>query len=227
MWLSLNVHLHVLALDGAYTFAGERPRLHRGPPPPAEVLGRLLETLIWRITRTLVRSGAREVETHDDGTQPYLALDEEGEDALTQLTRRSIRCRIAVGPVAGRETLRLHTPRASREGQDQPKPFTPARDRFWRNAAVAWPGPTSGGQAGRVVAREPTRARAAPAAAQGARSLTSTPGGGLTATLGSVPARYGTSTVRDTGSAWSGGARAAGAAGVAPSGGASRRMTVS
>ena len=56
--LNLNVHLHVLALDGAYTFDGERPRFHRVPPPPPVELERLLDTLIRRITRALVRSGA-------------------------------------------------------------------------------------------------------------------------------------------------------------------------
>jgi hypothetical protein len=33
--LNLNVHLHILVLDGAYTFDGERPRFHRAAPPTA------------------------------------------------------------------------------------------------------------------------------------------------------------------------------------------------
>jgi hypothetical protein len=46
--LNLNVHLHILALDGVYTFAGERPRLHRVAPPAGEELERLLDALICR-----------------------------------------------------------------------------------------------------------------------------------------------------------------------------------
>ena len=75
--------MHVLVLDGAYTFTGECSHFHRGRPPTVEELERLLETLIRRIMRTLVRSGALVVETQDDATSLCLAFDEEGEDALT------------------------------------------------------------------------------------------------------------------------------------------------
>ena len=60
----------------------------RRPPVQQGAHERHLETLIRRIMHTLVRSGAVVVETHDDGTQSYLALDEKGEDALTQLQGR-------------------------------------------------------------------------------------------------------------------------------------------
>lgn len=52
--LNLNVHPHNLAPDGVYTFEGERPRLHRIAPPAGEELERLHDTLIARITRTVV-----------------------------------------------------------------------------------------------------------------------------------------------------------------------------
>ena len=44
-----------------------------------------------------------------------------------------------MGPIAGRKTLRLHTPGAALEepGREQPKPFTADRDGFSLNAAVA------------------------------------------------------------------------------------------
>ena len=56
--LNLDVHLHILALDGVYTFERERPRFHRAAPPTVPELERLLDTLVRRITRTLVRSGS-------------------------------------------------------------------------------------------------------------------------------------------------------------------------
>jgi hypothetical protein len=49
----------------------------------------------------------------------------------------SIRYRIAVGPIAGRKTLRLHTAGGALERAQQPKRFTAARDGFSLNAAVA------------------------------------------------------------------------------------------
>jgi hypothetical protein len=123
-----------------YTFDGARPRFHRAPPPTALELERLLDTLIRRMTRTLVRSGALVAQEYDDEEQLWLDLDSDVEDALTQLQGASIRYRIAVGSIAGRKTLRLHTPGASSldgAGREQPKPFTAARDGFSLNAAVA------------------------------------------------------------------------------------------
>ena len=54
--LNLNVHLHVLALDGAYTFEHGKVRFHRAPVLRPHELDALLTTLITRITRTLVRA---------------------------------------------------------------------------------------------------------------------------------------------------------------------------
>ena len=36
--LNLNVHLHILALDGAYTFDHGKARFHRAPAPHPPVL---------------------------------------------------------------------------------------------------------------------------------------------------------------------------------------------
>ena len=65
--LNLNVHLHLLVLDGVYTFERERPCFHRTPEPSQAVLERLLDALIRRITRTLVRAGAL-IEEADETT---------------------------------------------------------------------------------------------------------------------------------------------------------------
>jgi hypothetical protein len=137
--LNLNVHAHILGLDGVYTFDGARPRFHRAPPPTGLELERLLDTVIRRIARTLVRSGALVAQEYDDEEQLWLDLDPDGEDALTQLQGAAVRYRIAVGPVAGRKTFRLHTPGAALDGPggEPPKPFTAARDGFSLNAAVA------------------------------------------------------------------------------------------
>jgi hypothetical protein len=55
--LNLNVHLHVLALDGAYSFERDKARFHRaGAPRPGE-LEAVLTTVITRVTHTLLRAG--------------------------------------------------------------------------------------------------------------------------------------------------------------------------
>ena len=55
--LNLNVYLHVLALDGAYSFEHGKARFDRAPAPRPGELEALPSTLITRITRTLVRAG--------------------------------------------------------------------------------------------------------------------------------------------------------------------------
>ena len=135
--LNLNVHLHVLVLDGAYTFEGRHPRFHRAPAPSGQELAHLLDALIGRITRTLVRAGVLVEDPCEDPGQPYLDLDLDPHDALAKLHDAAVRYRIAVGPIAGRKTLRLHTPGAGVEATPVPKPFTAARDGFSLNAAVA------------------------------------------------------------------------------------------
>ena len=130
--LNLNVHLHILALDGAYTFEHGKARFHRAPAPRPHELDALLSTLITRITRTLVRGGA----LSSDGEQPYLDFDLDSPQE--QLASAAIRYVIASGPQAGRATMRLHQPMlASAQGVSVPKPFTLARDGFSLNCAVS------------------------------------------------------------------------------------------
>ena len=90
--LNLNVHLHILALDGAYTFEHGKARFHRAPAPRPDELDALLSTLITRITRTLVRAGV----LVGDGEQPYLDLELDSPQA--QLASAAIRYVIATGP---------------------------------------------------------------------------------------------------------------------------------
>jgi len=45
------------------------------PPPTGHALERLLDTIIRRITRTLVRSGSLVAQEYDDDEQLWLDLD--------------------------------------------------------------------------------------------------------------------------------------------------------
>ena len=55
--VTLNIHRHLLVLNSRYTFAHGPPRFHRAPAPSQAELERVLDTLIARIARTLVRAG--------------------------------------------------------------------------------------------------------------------------------------------------------------------------
>jgi hypothetical protein len=46
--LNLNVHLHVLVPDGAYTFEHDKVHFHRAPAPMPEQLRQLLDTVLAR-----------------------------------------------------------------------------------------------------------------------------------------------------------------------------------
>ena len=101
--LNLNVHLHMLFVDGVYTFDDERPRLHRGCTPAQAELQRLLHTIAIRVARALERQGLL---LRDD---PSSVLDIESADDFDALLAAAVHYRIATGPHAGRKALTLHT----------------------------------------------------------------------------------------------------------------------
>lgn len=126
---NLNVHLHMLVLDGVYEPRRDRVRFHRVAAPSDEQMRALLDRIIARIRRRL---------THDrwlieDPEHPYLDL--EPQDALDELGAASIRYRIAAGPGTGQRVLALRTPSLARS--HSPKPLTVDRDGFSLNACVA------------------------------------------------------------------------------------------
>ena len=128
--LNLNVHLHMLILDGVYTTEPIGPRFHRVGAPDPQTLERLLNRLIRRIVRRLTRDGL----LIEDTEQPWLDL--EPADTLDQLNAASIRYRIAIGPGAGGRTLTLKNPALVRTDSTA-KPFTANRDGFSLNCAVS------------------------------------------------------------------------------------------
>ena len=101
--LNLNIHLHMLVVDGVYTFDDERPRFHGVPAPAQPELQRLLHTIATRVTRALEKQGLL---LRDDQTP---SLDLEPADGFEQLLGAAVHYRIAVGPHAGRKALTLYT----------------------------------------------------------------------------------------------------------------------
>ena len=101
--MNLNPHLHMLFVDGVYTFDDERPRFHGGCAPTQPELQRLLRTIATRVTRALERQGLL---IRDDETT---SLDLEFADGFEQLLGAAVHYRIATGLHAGRRALTLHT----------------------------------------------------------------------------------------------------------------------
>ncbi|MGD8357164.1 MAG: transposase [Lysobacterales bacterium] len=112
--LNLNVHLHMLFLDGAYSFYGNRPTFHRARRPAGEELNELLDTLSHRIVRVLEHRGLLIA----DPEHPYLDL--EPGSSLDQLQAASIAYRIAIGPHAGRKALTLYSVPPVEEAPNNP-----------------------------------------------------------------------------------------------------------
>ena len=101
--LNLNVHFHVLAMDGVFD-ADDAPRMRfiaLAPPDDAEIL-RVLEGFTRRLARVLDRRRLAP-ETDADQTDP-LSLDE---PLLAELSGASVLGRVATGPRAGEQVRRL------------------------------------------------------------------------------------------------------------------------
>lgn len=113
--LNLNVHFHMLFLDGVYVERPDGSLLFRWVKAPTGAeLTRLAHTIAHRVGRFLERQGLLE----RDAENSYLALDAVGDDPMTPLLGHSITYRIAVGPQAGRKVFTLQTLPASDEPVD-------------------------------------------------------------------------------------------------------------
>jgi hypothetical protein len=113
--LNLNIHFHMLFLDGVYV---ERPdgslRFRWVKAPTSAELTGLAQSLARRIGRFLERRGVLE----RDAENSYLAGDAVEAGPMEQLLGSSITYRIAVGPQQGRKVFTLQTLPACDESFD-------------------------------------------------------------------------------------------------------------
>jgi len=108
--LNLNIHFHMLFLDGVYTGGSNlHPlRFRRVKAPTRDELIKLTHTIASRVARYLEHQGWLERDTGNI----YLtqeAVDAPDEDPSNQLLGSSITYRIAVGPQQGRKVFTLQT----------------------------------------------------------------------------------------------------------------------
>jgi ribosomal protein S27E len=100
--LNLNVHFHMLWLDGVYeanAVRPERPRLRRVHAPTSAQLMQLADTIARRVCRHLAKRGWLEGEEEP----AFLTDSVAGDDGLDALRMSSITYRIATGKRAGPE----------------------------------------------------------------------------------------------------------------------------
>ena len=109
--LNLNIHFHMLFLDGVCDFKGRRPTFHRVPRPTRAELAKLLHTIGQRVARLLERLGLLVRDADSDH------LDFEPGEAFDRLVGAAIHYRIAIGPNADGKALTLRTVPV------QPEPF--------------------------------------------------------------------------------------------------------
>jgi len=104
--LNLNIHFHMLFLDGVYVLAKsqeERAVFRQLAAPTHQELATLAHTISCRIGRYLERQGL----LVRDSENSYLSTDNLEDDSLSELQGHSITYRIAVGPQAGKKVFTL------------------------------------------------------------------------------------------------------------------------
>lgn len=113
--LNLNIHFHMLFLDGVYIDNPQgSARFRWVKAPTSQELTQLARTIAHRVGRFLERQGLLE----RDAENSYLASDAVDDDPMNQLLGHSITYRIAVGSQAGRKVFTLQTLPASDEPFD-------------------------------------------------------------------------------------------------------------
>ncbi|WP_422766310.1 transposase, partial [Pseudomonas aeruginosa] len=103
--LNLNVHFHMLWLDGVYASGAGTPRLQRARAPTSAQLTALAGTIARRVCRHLMRKGWLE----EEGEAAFLADSAVGDEGMDALRMHSITYRIATGRDAGRKVVTLQT----------------------------------------------------------------------------------------------------------------------
>jgi len=105
--LNLNIHFHILFLDGVYVYRDNRPpRFRRVKAPDKSELEELVQLISQRVGRCLERQGLLEQYTES----AWLELDPaEDTDAMPQILGSSVSYRIAVGPQQGRKAFMIRT----------------------------------------------------------------------------------------------------------------------
>ncbi len=104
--LNLNIHFHMLYLDGVYAEdAYGKIRFQRIKAPTGNELAVLVHRISQRVAKFLQRRGVLEA----DEESSYLTLETSEDEAMQQLYGHSISYRIAIGPNQGKKVFTLQS----------------------------------------------------------------------------------------------------------------------
>ncbi|ODB89173.1 transposase [Candidatus Thiodiazotropha endoloripes] len=104
--LNLNVHFHMLFLDGVYTtMPWGKSRFHRAHAPAQQELTELVHRISHRVAGFLEREGILERDVENS----YLNLEDQDEDPMQQVLGCSVSYRVAIGLQQGRKVFTLQT----------------------------------------------------------------------------------------------------------------------
>ena len=103
----MNIHFHILFLDGVYVYRDNRPpRFLRVKAPDKSALEELVQLISQRVGRCLERQYLLEPLVEN----AWLKLDPaEDTDAMPQILGSSMSYRIAIGPQQGRKAFMICT----------------------------------------------------------------------------------------------------------------------
>jgi hypothetical protein len=107
--LTLNLHFHVIVLEGVYldrTTQGLKPRFLKGEPPTDADIAAVVQTIRRRVIRTLRHLGYLEVGLDDAVPTGYDPLIDD-EPALARTLAASVTQRIAFGERVGQKVRRI------------------------------------------------------------------------------------------------------------------------
>jgi ribosomal protein S27E len=127
--LNLNVHFHMLYLNGVYDAKGY---FWPVKPPTREDLDVITHTIARRVARHLEKAGY----LVRDPEHEYLALLPDEDDAMNAIVGASITYRLAFGPNAGKKALTLQTVPASTH-ETKPNELVSRQSGFSLHAGVA------------------------------------------------------------------------------------------
>ena len=112
--LNLNIHFHILVLDGVYVTTSDRLTFRRVPAPTVAALEKLVRRISARVGRALERQGLLVRDLED----PFLTVDSPDGAGFDALLGHSITYRIALGAHQGRKAFTLQTVPAATEAID-------------------------------------------------------------------------------------------------------------
>jgi len=113
--LNLNIHFHMLFLDGVYFTGTEPPVFRRVAPPSTAELQAVVHRIAERVGWALERRG---VLVRDDENSD-LALDPADGATMNDMLGHSITYRVAVGPRTGEKVFTLQTVTPQLAGEDE------------------------------------------------------------------------------------------------------------